>query len=126
MSQQSVEVIRGVYDSSVGRRSGGAGQMTSNRVERSKNLFYADRNPYVGQQAILEGYSCGRTECWASPVNPEESGCRQSRCCSAHTPERITTGKEVRAQFAHVWGVRVEGGTLPTVHRYKAVADAVA
>src|ERR1700682_1325604 len=57
MSQQSVEVISGLYDS-FGRGDVPAvlGQMDQ-QIEwnEAENFIYADRNPYVGPQAVLDG-----------------------------------------------------------------------
>ena len=57
MSQQNMEVICGIYESlSKGDVSAVLGQMHKDIEWReAENFIYADRNPYVGPQAVLEG-----------------------------------------------------------------------
>lgn len=57
MSQENLEVIRGMYESfSRGDVSAVLGQMHQHIEWREAEKFiYADRSPYVGPQAVLEG-----------------------------------------------------------------------
>ena len=131
MSQQSVEVIRGVYDS-FGRGDVPAvlGQMDQ-QIEwnEAENFIYADRNPYLGPQAILEGVFMRYGSEWLGfTVNPEEwlDAGNHVVVLGTYAGTHKETGKEVRAQFAHVWGVR--GGRVVRFQQYtdtKQFADAV-
>ena len=132
MSQQSVEVIRGIYDSfGKGDVPAILGQMDQ-QIEwnEAENFIYADRNPYVGPQAILEGvFMRFGTEWLGFTVNPEEwlDAGNHVVVLGTYAGKNKETGKEVRAQFAHVWGVR--GGRVVRFQQYtdtKQFADAVA
>jgi ketosteroid isomerase-like protein len=126
-----VEVIRGVYDS-FGRGDVPAvlGQMDQ-QIEwnEAENFIYADRNPYLGPQAILEGVFMRYGSEWLGfTVNPEEwlDAGNHVVVLGTYAGKHKDTGKEVRAQFAHVWGVR--GGRVVRFQQYtdtKQFADAV-
>jgi len=57
MSAQNVAVIKGIYDAfGAGDVAGVLGAMSPDIVwHEAENFPYADRNPYVGPQAIAEG-----------------------------------------------------------------------
>ena len=57
MSQENIQLIRGLYESfGKGDVPTVLGQMDQNIEWReAENFIYADRNPYVGPQAVLEG-----------------------------------------------------------------------
>ena len=131
MSQQSVEVIRGLYDSfGKGDVPAVLGQMDQ-QIEwnEAENFIYADRNPYVGPQAILEGvFMRFGTEWLGFTVIPEEwlDAGNHVVVLGIYAGKHKETGKEVRAQFAHVWGVR--RGRVVRFQQYtdtKQWADAV-
>jgi len=74
----------------------------------AENFIYADRNPYVGPQAVLEGVlmrsvRLGRFHDHAGGV---------ARCgdrvvvLGTYRGTHKSTGKQVRAQFAHIVSVR--------------------
>src|ERR1700682_5940233 len=132
MSQQSVEVISGLYDS-FGRGDVPAvlGQMDQ-QIEwnEAENFIYADRNPYVGARAVLEGVFMRLGSEWEGfKVTPEEwlDAGNHVVVLGTYTGTHKETGNEVRAQFAHVWGVR--GGSAVRFQQHtdtKQFADAVA
>ena len=96
----------------------------------AENYIYADRNPYVGPQAVLEGVFTRLGSDWEGyTVAPEEFLDAGDRVVVLGTYSGMykATGKEVRAQFAHVWGVRE--GRVESFQQYtdtKQFADAVA
>ena len=111
MSQESIQIIRGVYDA-FGRGDVPAvlGQMHhSIEWNEAENFIYADRNPYVGPQAVLEGvFMRLGTEWEGFTVTPEawlDAGDRIV-VLGTYSGAHKATGREVRAQFAHVWSVR--------------------
>ena len=113
MSQANVEVIRGMYEA-FGRGDVPAvlGQMDQ-RIEwrEAENFIYADRNPYMGPQAVLEGVFMRLGAEWEGfTVTPEEwlDAGNHVVVLGTYTGRSKETGREVRAQFAHVWGVRGE------------------
>src|SRR5215207_38519 len=111
MSRESLEVIRGLYDS-FGRGDVPAvlSQMDETVEWReAENFIYADRNPYVGPQAVLEGVFMRLGSEWDGfTVTPEEwlDAGNHVVVLGTYTGRHKETGTEVRAQFAHVWGVR--------------------
>lgn len=130
MPQTNVEVIRGLYDS-FGRGDVPAvlGQMDQEIEWReAENFMYADGNPYVGPQAILEGVFMRLGSEWEGfTVAPEEwlDAGNHVVVLGTYTGKLKGTGREVRAQFAHVWGVR--GGRIVRFQQYtdtKQFADA--
>jgi len=111
MSQENVELMRGLYEA-FGR---GDVQTVLGRMDEAiewneaDNFLYADRNPYVGPQAVLAGVFARLGEDWeVFEVKPEELLDAGDRVVALghYNAKYKATGKEVRAQFAHVWGVR--------------------
>ncbi len=75
----------------------------------AENYIYADRNPYIRPQAVQEGVFTRLGTGWEGyTVTPEEFLDAGDRVVVLGTYSGIykATGREVRAQFAHVWGVR--------------------
>lgn len=132
MSQENVAVIRGIYDSfGKGDVPAVLGQMDS-QIEwnEAENFIYADRNPYVGPQAILEGvFMRLGTEWEGFSVSPGEwlDAGNHVIVLGTYAGKHKESGRDVRAQFAHVWGVR--GGRVVRFQQYtdtKQFADVVA
>ena len=121
MSQENVESIRGIYEA-FGRGDVPAvlGQMDQQIEWReAENFIYADRNPYVGPQAVLEGVFMRLGSEWDGfKVTPEEwlGAGNHVVVLGTYTGRHKETGREVRAQFAHVWGVR--GGRIVRFQQY--------
>ncbi len=111
MSHDNVETVRGMYEAfSTGDIPHVLGQMEQGiEWNEAENFIYADRNPYVGPQAILEGVF-GRlgTEWDGFAVTPEEWLDAGSRIVvlGTYSGTNKATGKRVRAQFAHIWSVK--------------------
>jgi uncharacterized protein len=75
MAQENMEVIRGMYECfSRGDVSAVLGQMHQDIEWReAENFIYADRNPYVGPQAVLQGVFMRLASEWADfTVTSEE------------------------------------------------------
>jgi uncharacterized protein len=96
----------------------------------AENFIYADRNPYVGMQAVVEGVFMRLGAEWeAFTMTPEEwlDAGNHVVLLGTYTGTHRHTGREVRAQFAHVWSVR--GGRVARFQQYtdtKQFADVVA
>ncbi|HEV2802477.1 MAG TPA: nuclear transport factor 2 family protein [Pyrinomonadaceae bacterium] len=132
MSQENVALIRDLYEA-FGRGDVPTvlGQMDQNIEWReAENFIYADRNPYVGPQAILEGvFMRLGTEWDGFRVTPEEwlDAGNHVVVLGTYSGTHKESGREVRAQFAHVWGVH--GGRAVRFQQYtdtKQFADVVA
>ncbi len=95
----------------------------------AEGFIYADRNPYLSPQAVLEGVFTRLGSEWeAFTVTPEEwlDAGNHVVVLGTCTGTHRETGREVRAQFAHVWGVR--GGRVVKFQQYtdsKQFAEAV-
>ena len=132
MSQENVRVVRDIYDAF------GQGDVEAvlERMDRdiewneAENFVYADGNPYTGPQAVLEGvFARLGSECDGYTVTPERFLDAGDRVVGlgTYTGTYKATGRGVRAQFAHVWGVRE--GKVVSFQQYtdtKQFADAVA
>lgn len=132
MSQENMTVIRGMYESfSRGDVTSVLGQMHQHIEWReAENFIYADRNPYRGPQAVLEGVFMRLASEWADfKVMPEEwlDAGNHIVVLGTYNGRHKESGKEVRAQFAHIWGVT--HGRVVRFQQYtdtKQFADAIA
>ena len=132
MSQENVELMRGLYeDFGAGDIQSVLGRMDEGiEWNEAENFLYADRNPYVGPQAVLDGVLKRVGEDWEIfEVRPDELLDAGDRVVALghYTAKYGATGREVRAQFAHVWGVK--GGKVTSFRQYtdtKKFSDAVA
>ena len=132
MSQENITLIRGMYESfSTGDVTSVLGQMHQHIEWReAENFIYADRNPYRGPQAVLEGVFMRLASEWADfKVMPEEwlDAGNHIVVLGTYSGRHKESGKEVRAQFAHIWGVT--HGRVVRFQQYtdtKQFADAIA
>lgn len=132
MSEENVQVVSGVHDA-FGRGDVEAvlAQMDQG-IERNEaeNFPYADGNPHVGPQAILEGVFVRLMADWEGFAGtPEELLDAGDRVVGlgTYTGTHNATGRGVRTQFAHVWGL--SEGWAVSFQQYtdtKQLADAVA
>jgi ketosteroid isomerase-like protein len=132
MSQENVELIRGLYEAfAKGDIPGVLGRMDPNIVWiEADNFPYADRNPYEGPQAILTGVFMRLANEW------DGFACAHNEILDAG--DRVVvfgylsgtyraTGKSIRAQMAHDWTIK--DGKAIRFQEYtdtKQVADALA
>ena len=132
MSHENVEMVRGLYDSfGKGDVPSVLGQM-DHAIEwnEAENFIYADGNPYVGPQAVLEGvFMRLGTEWEGFSVIPEEWMDAGNRVVvlGTYAGTHRGTSKRVRAQFAHVWSLKE--GRVARFQQYtdtKQFADVVA
>ena len=111
MSQNNVDVIRAMY------AAFGRGDVPSvlavldPQIEwlEAENFIYADRNPYIGPNAVLEGVFMRLATEWDGfTVSPEEildaGEIVVARGYYSGTYKK--TGKQVRAQLAHFLTLR--------------------
>jgi ketosteroid isomerase-like protein len=110
MSQGNVQVIRTIYEAfEKGDVPAVLGHMDQSIEWReAENFIYADRNPYIGPQAVLEGVFLRLGSDWeAFTVTPEEwlDAGEHVVVLGTYTGTHKGSGRGVRAQFAHIWGV---------------------
>ena len=111
MSQENVQMIRDLYEAfGKGDVASVLGNMDRNIEWReAENFIYADRNPYIGPQAVLDGVFMRFGSEWdAFTVTPEEwlDAGNHIVVLGTYTGTHKATGKGEQAQFAHVWAVR--------------------
>ena len=132
MSHDNVETVRGLYESfGQGDVPSVLGKMDKGiEWNEAENFIYADGNPYVGPQAILEGvFMRLGTEWEGFSVTPEEWMDAGPRVVvlGTYAGTHRGTSKRVRAQFAHVWSLKE--GHVVRFQQYtdtKQFADVVA
>ena len=108
MSQENMDVIKGVYDAFArGDIPVVLGALAADVDWReAENFMYADGNPYIGPQAVLEGVFARIGGEWegfqATPDNLLDAG--DAVVAQGHySGVYKATGRSVRAQFAHVF-----------------------
>jgi ketosteroid isomerase-like protein len=110
MSQENVQTIRSIYEAfEKGDVPTALGHMhQSIEWREAENFVYADRNPYIGPQAVLEGVLMRLGSDWEGfTVTPEEwlDAGNQVVVLGTYIGTHRGTGRGVRAQFAHIWSV---------------------
>ena len=126
MSEENVNVVRGMYEAF------GRGDIPSvlaaldPQVEwrEAENFIYADGNPYVGPQAVLEGVFARLGGEWEGfEVAPEEILDAGETVVGRgyYSGAFKQNGERVRAQFAHVFTIR--GGKVVRFQQYTDTAQ---
>jgi ketosteroid isomerase-like protein len=90
----------------------------------AENFIYADKNPYVGPQAVLEGVFAriGQEWEWFTVTPKEVLDAGETVVGRGYYAGKYRqTGREVRAQFAHVFGFR--NGKVVTFQQYTDTAQ---
>jgi uncharacterized protein len=121
MSQENVGIIRGMYDAFARGDIPAVLDVFDPDIEwrEAENFLYADRNPYIGPAAILEGVFARLGNEWegfaATPESLLDAG-DAVVTQGYYTGVYKSTGKSVRAQFAHVLTMR--GGKAIRFQQY--------
>jgi len=132
MSQQNMDIIRGLYDAFARGDIPAvlSGLDTNVEWREAENFLYADQNPYLGPGAVLTGVFARLGGEWegfqAKPESLLDAG--ETVIAQGHySGVYKATGKSVRAQFAHVW--TMSGGKAVKFQQYtdtKQFAEAAA
>lgn len=107
------EIVRGMYDA-FARGDGAAviGALDPQvRWSEADNIAYADRNPYVGPQAVAEGVFGRIMLEWSGfQVRPQEFIAEGDKVVvlGRYGGTYIATGRPLDAQFVHVWTIGSE------------------
>lgn len=126
MSEQNKKTIEGMYEAfGRGDIPFVIGALDAD-VEwwEAENFIYADNNPYVGPQAVLEGVFAriGKEWEWFTVTPKEVLDAGESVVGRGYYAGKYRqTGREVRAQFAHVFGFR--NGKVVTFQQYTDTAQ---
>ena len=131
MSAENVAIVRALYEAfGKGDIPGVLGKFDQ-KIEwrEAENFIYADRNPYIGPNAILEGVFLRFVSEWndftVSPESIIDAG-EQVVTLGTYSGTNKKTGKSVRAQMVHVWNM--SDGKAVRFQQYtdtKQFADAV-
>ena len=131
MSAENVQIVRSMYQAFANGDVPGVLSKLSPDIHwlEADNFIYADRNPYIGPQAVLEGVFLRIVSDWNDfTVTPEailDAG-DQIITLGTYSGAHKATGKNVRAQMVHVW--TFENGRAIKFQQYtdtKQFADAV-
>jgi len=111
MSQQNVDTIRSLYDlfAKGDVPSVLAGFHPEIEWNEAENFPYADGNPYIGPNAVLEGVFMrlgSEWDYWNLDIGELLDAGESVVAMGRYQAKNRTTGKEISAQFAHVWKLR--------------------
>ena len=121
MSQENVELVRAIYAAfAAGDVPGVLSRMRPDIVwNEAENFPYADGNPYVGPDAVLQGVFARIGAEWegfeAAPDALLDAG-ETVVALGRYRGVFKATGKRLDAQLAHVW--RVEGSKAVAFQQY--------
>lgn len=110
--EENVMLIQSIYDDFAAGNIEGVVAKLSSDIEwnEAENYIYADNNPYVGPDAILQGVFARIGAEWTSfnvtnlvvmPVGGDHV-----LSTGRYQGEHKASGKSMDAQFAHLWGVK--------------------
>jgi ketosteroid isomerase-like protein len=117
----NLEIVKGVYEA-FGRGDVAAALGlfdTGIRWQEAESFLYADRNPYLGPQAVAEGvFQRIVTDVDGFTVTPERfvDGGDTIVTEGRYRGRMKATGVAVDAQFAHVW--RLRDGRIVSFQQY--------
>lgn len=121
MSQENVELVRAVYAAfAAGDVPAVLGAMSPEIVwHEAENFLYADRNPYLGPEAVLTGVFGRIATDWdgfaAVPKEMLDAG-DTVIVLGRYNGTYRATGRTLDAQLAHVW--RVADGRIVGFQQY--------
>jgi len=121
MSQANVDLVRAIYDAfAAGDIAGVLGRMRPDIVwNEAENFPYADRNPYLGPDAVLHGVFARIGAEWDGFEAVAEElidGGDTVVALGRYRGACKATGQAIDAQLAHVW--RIEGGRAASFQQY--------
>ena len=121
MSQQNVDLIKGIYTAFAAGDIGGVVARMSPDIEwnEAENFPYADNNPYRGPEAVLTGVFGRIATDWQdfAPVPDEYLDAGDTVVVLGHYHGTCkATGRDMKAQLVHVW--RVHDGLAAQFQQY--------
>jgi len=131
MSQENVTTVRNLYDlfAKGDVPTVLAGFDPEIEWNEAENFPYADGNPYIGPNAVLEGVFMrlgSEWDYWKLDIGEVLDAGESVVAMGRYQAKNKTTGKEINAQFAHVWKLR--DGKAVSFQQYadtQQVVDAV-
>ena len=121
MSQENVALVEAIYAAfGTGDVPGVLARMSADIVwNEAENFPYADRNPYLGPEAVLTGVFARIGEEWDGfTVVPEDllDAGNTVVVLGRYTGTYKATGRTLDAQLVHVW--RIEDGKVVRFQQY--------
>jgi len=92
----------------------------------AENFPYADRNPYVGPDAVVQGVFARLGEewdFWSLEIEHLLDAGDNVVALGRYKARHSETGKDLNAQFAHIWWL--EGGKITRFQQYADTAQAI-
>ncbi len=126
MSQENVDAVSSIYEAFATGDVPTVLSLFDQTIEwnEAENHIYADRNPYVGPEAVLNGVFLRLATEWegfsAAPKELLDAG-EKVVALGTYGGAYKVTGKSVRAQFVHVWTLR--GGKVIGFQQYTDTAQ---
>lgn len=125
----NLEIIRGAYDAFARGDVPAVLAVLSPDIvwNEAENFPYADRNPYVGPDAVVEGVFArlgGEWDFWNLEVERILDAGDTIVSLGRYRARHSETGKDLDAQFAHVWSL--EDGKVTRFQQYADTAQASA
>jgi hypothetical protein len=125
----NVEVIRGTYDAfTAGDVEAVLAAMAADIVwNEAENFPYADGNPYIGPEAIVEGVFSRLASEWIDfRVAPKEilDAGDTVVALGRYTARHGASGRPLDVPFVHVW--RLEDGVIRRFQQYTDTAGTLA
>ena len=108
---ENVSVIRGMYDAFATGDVPSVLNAMDPQIEwnEAENFPYADRNPYVGPDAVVNGVFARLAsdwEYWNLDIQRILDAGDSVVALGRYNAKNKNTGTEISAQFTHVWGLR--------------------
>ncbi len=127
MSETSAEVVRSMYDAFATGDVPAVVARMDPQVEwnEAENFPYADRNPYMGPDAVVEGVFArlgAEWEYWNIQVDHVLDAGSNVVVLGRYHAKHRETGKEMDAQCAHIWWLR--DGKITRFQQYADTAQA--
>lgn len=121
MSMANVELVRGIYDAfAAGDVAGVLGRMSPDIVWNEAEHFpYADGNPYVGPEAVLNGVFArciGEWDGFGVEIDEILDAGETVVALGRYVGTYKATGRAQRTQLVHVW--RVADGKVVGFQQY--------
>ena len=115
MTTGNAETVRALYDAfAAGDVSGVLGRMSPDiRWHEAENFPYADGNPYIGPDAVLNGVFArciGDWDDFAVAIDEIIDAGDTVVAIGRYTGRYKATGREQHTQIAHIW--RLEDGKI--------------
>ena len=123
---QNVEVIRGAYDAFAGGDVPAVVAAMAPDIEwnEAENFPYADGNPYVSPQAVVEGVFARIQQdwdFWNIAIDDVLDAGDSVVVLGRYQSKNSTTGSDLDAQFAHIWWL--DGGKITRFQQYADTAQ---